>query len=139
MAGNDTAAGYEDVTGTADRTGSTVFMVAVAITGGQDVSGIDDFWIQSARRQISRRATTTRTIPPGTGARKPAVAGWLGRQQAALSRRARAGWTITNGTGRLGFGGRTYRDPRFDARRAAMAGPDSPVPTEVRPFRGLAR
>ena len=28
------------------------------------------------------------------------------------------GWTITKTSGRLGFGGRTYRDPRFDQRRA---------------------
>ena len=29
------------------------------------------------------------------------------------------GWTITTTTGRLGFSTRSYRDPRFDQRRAA--------------------
>jgi hypothetical protein len=29
------------------------------------------------------------------------------------------GWTITESTGRSGFGARTYRDPRFDQRAAA--------------------
>jgi hypothetical protein len=36
------------------------------------------------------------------------------------------GWTITKGTGRFGFGARTYRDPRFD-QRAAAARSSAPV------------
>ena len=32
------------------------------------------------------------------------------------------GWAITETRGRLGFGGRVYRDPRFDNRRATGAG-----------------
>lgn len=57
--------------------------------------------------------------------------------QAALSDRlhadgdrqaARYGWAITTGTGRFGFGNRTYHDPRFAARRAAMVGQDYLVP-----------
>ncbi len=27
------------------------------------------------------------------------------------------GWTVTYASSRLGFGGRTYRDPRFDRRK----------------------
>jgi hypothetical protein len=30
------------------------------------------------------------------------------------------GWMITKTTGRFGFGARTYRDPRFDQRAAAI-------------------
>jgi hypothetical protein len=32
------------------------------------------------------------------------------------------GWEITESTGRLGFGVRTYRDPRFGQRGAARQG-----------------
>jgi hypothetical protein len=64
-----------------------------------------------------------------------------GRQQ-AISDRAHAagddfarevGWTITRSTGRLGFGSRTYRDPRFaDTAPCAPGGPS-------RTFRELAQ
>lgn len=30
------------------------------------------------------------------------------------------GWTVTKASGRLEFGARTYRDPRFDQRMAAV-------------------
>jgi hypothetical protein len=55
------------------------------------------------------------------------VAAWIGRQQEHLGDRIHAagdalardtGWTVTRSTGRLGFGSRTYRDPRFDQLRA---------------------
>lgn len=55
------------------------------------------------------------------------VAAWIGRQQERLGDRVHAagdarardtGWTVTRSTGRLGFGSRTYRDPRFDQLRA---------------------
>jgi hypothetical protein len=64
------------------------------------------------------------------------ISAWIARLQQQLSDRLHAngdalarqrGWTITTTTGRLGFGGRVYRDPRFDqlaadpSRRAARA------------------
>jgi hypothetical protein len=62
------------------------------------------------------------------------VSAWIARLQRELSDRLHAdgdalarerGWTITTTTGRLGFGGRVYRDPRFD-QRAADAGDAEP-------------
>jgi hypothetical protein len=56
------------------------------------------------------------------------LASWAARLQRQLSDRmfteddasAREhGWTVTKTSGRFGFGARTYRDPRFDQRRAA--------------------
>ena len=56
------------------------------------------------------------------------LAGWLARLQRQLSDRVFAdgdvfarehGWEITTTTGRLGFGARSYRDPRFGQRTAA--------------------
>jgi hypothetical protein len=55
------------------------------------------------------------------------VSAWIARRQRELSDRLHVdgdalarerGWTITTTTGRLGFGGRVYRDPRFDQRAA---------------------
>ncbi len=47
-----------------------------------------------------------------------------GRVHAAADDRARAlGWQVTPTTGRLGLTGRSYRDPRFAARRRALQGP----------------
>jgi hypothetical protein len=44
------------------------------------------------------------------------------RMHAAADDRARRyGWTVTETTGRFGFKGRSYRDPRFDARRQRLA------------------
>ncbi|MGH3158342.1 MAG: hypothetical protein ACRDNF_17460 [Streptosporangiaceae bacterium] len=66
------------------------------------------------------------------------VADWIGTQQQAVSDRAHAsgdaravarGWTVTTSTGRLGFGARTYRDPRFDSR----AHPQAPTPRPLSP------
>ena len=54
---------------------------------------------------------------------------WVALRQQELSDRvhrdgddfARSqGWTITTSTGRLGFGARQYRDPRFDRRKARL-------------------
>jgi hypothetical protein len=58
------------------------------------------------------------------------MSAWVRRQQRALSARAHAaaderarrhGWTVTETTGRFGFGARIYRDPRFGAPRPALA------------------
>ena len=66
---------------------------------------------------------------PVTGARR--LTAWIGRRQQAWSDRIHAasdavardaGWTVTRQTGRLGFGGRTYRDPRFDQFHAERTG-----------------
>ena len=66
---------------------------------------------------------------PATGARR--LTAWIGRRQQAWSDRIHAasdavardaGWTVTPTTGRLGFGGRTYRDPRFDQLHAERTG-----------------
>jgi hypothetical protein len=40
---------------------------------------------------------------------------------AADDRARRYGWTVTETTGRFGFERRSYRDPRFDARRQRLA------------------
>jgi hypothetical protein len=51
---------------------------------------------------------------------------WIGRRQRELSDRLHAagdecarqhGWQVAKSTGRLGFGARSYRDPRFGDRR----------------------
>ena len=67
--------------------------------------------------------TTTRNHPSLTshtaiGARSRAVAERLSdRIHAAGDDHARAlGWEVTQTPGRLGLTGRSYRDPRFDAR-----------------------
>jgi hypothetical protein len=66
------------------------------------------------------------------------VSAWITRRQQQFSDHLHAdgdalarerGWTITTTTGRFGFGGRVYRDPRFDqvtadARRGEPHGPD---------------
>jgi hypothetical protein len=78
-------------------------------------------------------------------ARQPAkglterVRAWIGRRQQQFSDYLHAdgdtsarerGWTITKTTGRFGFGGRVYRDPRFDqlAANASRAQPRE-IPT----------
>ena len=70
----------------------------------------------------------------GIGAR---LSRWVGRCQHNLSDRVhtaaderarRYGWQVTEGTGRFGFGTRTYRDPRFDTRRL----PPGPAQAAVR-------
>jgi hypothetical protein len=71
-------------------------------------------------RLIIETAERRRT---GILARMPA---WIGRRQRELSDRVHAagdecarqhGWQVTKSTGRLGFGARSYRDPRFGDRR----------------------
>jgi hypothetical protein len=58
------------------------------------------------------------------------MSAWVRRRQRALSARAHAagderarshGWTVTETTGRFGFGARIYRDPRFGTPRSALA------------------
>jgi hypothetical protein len=44
------------------------------------------------------------------------------RIYAAADERAQGyGWTVSQTTGRFGFEGRSYRDPRFDHRRRQLA------------------
>jgi hypothetical protein len=58
------------------------------------------------------------------------LVGWLGRRRQQISETVHdAGdayalardWTVTATAGRLGMGGRTYRDPRFDTRDPAQS------------------
>ena len=58
------------------------------------------------------------------------IRAWARRRQHELSARIyaagdaearRHGWTVTEITGRFGFSGRSYRDPRFDGRRRQLA------------------
>jgi hypothetical protein len=67
--------------------------------------------------------TETTIRRPSIGAR---ISAWVGCYQRELSARVHAagderarrhGWTVTESTGPLGFGARSYRDPRFDDRR----------------------
>jgi hypothetical protein len=57
------------------------------------------------------------------------IAAWVARRQQDLSdlvhaaaddRARRHGWEITNGTGRFGFGARSYHDPRFTRPAPAL-------------------
>jgi hypothetical protein len=41
------------------------------------------------------------------------------------------GWTVTTTVSRLGMGGRTYRDPRFDTRKPARPRPNSEFAAEA--------
>jgi hypothetical protein len=69
---------------------------------------------------------------PGSVPRR--LAGWIGRLQRQLSDCLHAdgdafarehAWVITKTTGRLGFGARSYRDPRFGlSAAAARRGPE---------------
>ena len=77
-----------------------------------------------------RSCSTTETI---IGARDGVVArifAWVRRRQSELSaqvhaagdeRARRHGWTVTETTGRFGFGARVYRDARFDDRRRQIS------------------
>jgi hypothetical protein len=70
------------------------------------------------------------------------VRAWIAQRQRQLSDHIHAdgdafarehGWTITTTTGRFGFGGRVYRDPRFDqlaadSRLGPSHGPDNGWP-----------
>jgi hypothetical protein len=65
------------------------------------------------------------------------MSAWVRRQQRALSDRVHAagderarghGWTVTETTGRFGFGARIYRDPRFGAPQPAL--PAAPAARE---------
>jgi hypothetical protein len=71
------------------------------------------------------------------------VAAWIAQRQRQFSDQLHAdgdalarerGWTITTTTGRFGFSGRVYRDPRFDqladdGRRGEPHEPDDGWPT----------
>jgi hypothetical protein len=69
----------------------------------------------------------TETAPRNRAGILAQMSVWIGRRQRELSDRLHAaederarqrGWKITKSTGLLGFGVRTYRDPRFnDGRR----------------------
>ncbi len=72
------------------------------------------------------------------------LAAWIARAQRGFSGRVHAGgdafacqhgWAITTTTGRFGFGGRVYRDPRFGQRAAATScgePPSGPAPGRSR-------
>jgi hypothetical protein len=65
-------------------------------------------------------ATAGRGISPRLTA---AVERLSDRIHAVADDRAGAlGWQVTSTPGRLGIGGRSYRDPRFAARRQALQG-----------------
>ena len=68
----------------------------------------------------------------GMTVRIRAVGGRLSdRIHAATDGRARArGWQVTQTLGRFGLSGRSYRDPRFAARRHARQ--DTPASTDQR-------
>jgi hypothetical protein len=74
----------------------------------------------------------TTTGRPGMTARIRAVGGRLSdRIHAVTDDRARAlDWEITHTPGRFGLSGRSYRDPRFAARRQALH--DTPARTDQR-------
>jgi hypothetical protein len=74
-------------------------------------------------KQRARAITDTASRRPGIAIR---FSVWVGHRQRELSDRIHAagdaaarqdGWAITKSTGRLGFGMRSYRDPRFNNRR----------------------
>jgi hypothetical protein len=58
------------------------------------------------------------------------ISAWVRRRQTKMSaqihaagdeRARRHGWTVTETTGRFGFGTRVYRDSRFDDRRRQLS------------------
>jgi len=68
--------------------------------------------------------TAAGTWPPRS------LTAWLRHRQQQISERVHAAgdadaisrdWAVTVTTGRLGMGGRTYRDPRFDSRAAGRS------------------
>jgi hypothetical protein len=72
---------------------------------------------------------------------------WVSARQRELSDRVHAagdaaagqhGWTVTAATGRFGFGARSYRDPRFDARRRQLSSPVALGLTSIRMGKGTA-
>jgi hypothetical protein len=88
-------------------------------------------------------ATTNRT-PAGITAW---IWVWVHRCQRELSARVHAagdeharrhGWTVTESTGRFGFGARSYRDPRFDGRQPQPS-PGGISAAETRPTPGQPR
>jgi hypothetical protein len=82
----------------------------------------------------SRPRVTSHTVlgRQGMTARIRAVGERLSdRVHAATDGRARArGWQVTQTPGRFGLSGRSYRDPRFAARRQALQ--DTPARTDQR-------
>jgi hypothetical protein len=72
---------------------------------------------------------------------------WIGRTQAEMSDHVHAdgdalatvlGWSTAAGTGALGFGDRTYHDPRWTARRRTMVRRRQRRPAVRRPLAELA-
>jgi hypothetical protein len=87
---------------------------------------------------------TTIKQAPASGPARQRLADRIGSRQRAISGRAHAagdnfarevGLAITCDTGRLGFGSRTYHDPRFDATCQAV----TPAAMIGRTLRQLAR
>ncbi len=84
---------------------------------------------------------TTTSIRAGIPARLSAWIGWRQRELSARvhaagdARARRHGWTVTESTGRFGFGARSYRDPRFDHRRRQLSpgASRSRTPSEAAP------
>jgi hypothetical protein len=83
---------------------------------------------------MSRPGMTGRTTAgrPGMTARLRAAGERVSdRIHAAADDRARArGWQVTQTPGRFGLRGRSYRDPRFAARRQALQ--DTPARSDER-------
>jgi hypothetical protein len=76
---------------------------------------------------MHRLTETTARRRAGILARMPT---WIGRRQRELSdwvhaagddRAHQYAWTVTESTGRFGFGARSYRDPRFEDHRDSRA------------------
>jgi len=75
-----------------------------------------------------RPASLTRRPPAAIARLQRQLSDCIHQSGDALARER--GWDITTTTGRLGFAGRAYRDPRFAARpRAARPNP-SPMQRE---------
>jgi hypothetical protein len=86
----------------------------------------------TATRSRPGMTSHTATGRHGMTARIRAVGERLStRIHAAADDRARAlGWEVTQTPGRFGLSGRSYRDPRFAARRQALQ--DTPARTDQR-------
>ena len=89
------------------------------MTSGSQVPNLVEPAIQRARA-ITDTASDLRT---GISKR---ISTWVRRRQRELSDRIHAagdaaarqhGWAITKSSGALGFGARSFRDPRFNSRR----------------------
>jgi hypothetical protein len=114
----------------AEQTGAITRQSLTQVIAGLDVIAphvlIQPPGEQAAHLAEERQRTMTQTTAPRhAGSVHRRLAGWIARLQQQLSSRLFADsdafarqhdWTITRTTGRLGFGVRVYRDPRFDDR-----------------------